>query len=55
MYKDIENNPTNKDFVQENNLDNLAQVFTQVRYPKQMNEEFSKKYEDYLKEHFFKR
>lgn len=55
MYKDIENNPTNKDFVQENNLSNLAQVFTQVRYPKQMNEEFSKKYEDYLKEHFFEK
>lgn len=55
MYEDIEANPANKDFVKENELDNLAQVFTQVRYPKQMNEDFSKKYEDYLKEHFFEK
>ncbi|MDO5759758.1 MAG: nitroreductase family protein [Bacteroidota bacterium] len=55
MYKDIENNPTNQDFVKENNMENLAQVFTQVRYPKEMNENFSKKYEDYLKEHFFEK
>ncbi len=53
MYKDTEQNPTNRDFVKENNLENLAQVFSQVRYPKQMNEEFSKKYEDYLKKYFF--
>lgn len=53
MYKDIEKNPSNIDFVKENNLENLAQVFTQIRYPKQMNEEFSKKYEEYLQQHFF--
>ncbi|MBR1769505.1 MAG: nitroreductase family protein [Bacteroidales bacterium] len=53
MYRDIEQNPSNQDFVKENSKENLAQVFSEVRYPKQMNEEFSEKYEAYLKEHFF--
>ena len=52
MYKDIEENPVNKQFVKENNKENLAQVFTSVRYNRKDNEEFSKKYKEFIKESF---
>lgn len=53
IYEQIENNPENIAFVKENKLENLAQVFSQVRYPKQMNEEFSEKYCSYLNKYFY--
>lgn len=52
IYKDIEENPVNKTFVKENNLDNLAQVFSQVRYSKKDAEQFSKLYKEFVKETF---
>jgi hypothetical protein len=52
MYKDIEENPINKQYVKENNKENLAQVFTSVRYNKKDNEEFSKKYKEFIKDSF---
>lgn len=53
IYYDIENDPNNKKFIEENNKDNLAQVFAEVRYPKDSNEFFSKKLFDILKKQKF--
>ncbi|MBR5087607.1 MAG: nitroreductase family protein [Muribaculaceae bacterium] len=50
IYKHKESLEINKAFVKENNKETLAQVFTDVRYPKETNEIFSKKFLDYLKE-----
>ena len=50
MFKVKEDFPPNKGYVEENKKTNLAQVFAEVRYPRSMNEEFSKKFTDYLKE-----
>lgn len=43
----------NKQYVRENNLETLAQVFTDVRYHKQMNQEFSKLFLDVLQKQGF--
>lgn len=40
--------PANASFVAEHNKDTLAQVFTDVRYPRAMNEEFSAKLSGFL-------
>lgn len=50
IYKVKECYEPNKGYVKENNKENLAQVFAEVRYPKQMNEEFSRKFLDYLRQ-----
>ena len=39
----------NKAFVKENNKQTLAQVFTDIRYPRETNELFSKKFIEFLK------
>ena len=52
LYSDIEANPKNQAFVKENNLENLAQVFSQVRYNKKDAEYFSQMYKEYMKETF---
>ncbi|MBQ7984755.1 MAG: hypothetical protein IJ250_03865, partial [Bacteroidales bacterium] len=52
MYKDIEQNPVNIQYVKENNLENLAQVFSQVRYAKAGNEEFSARYRQFVEKTF---
>ncbi len=44
-----ESNPQNKKFAEENGKANLAQVFSEVRYPKQSSEAFSSKVLDVLK------
>lgn len=49
IFKIKENYPANKGYVEENNKENLAQVFAEIRYPRSMNEEFSQKFENYLK------
>ncbi len=41
LYAEKENLPVNKGFVAENNKETLAQVFTDIRYPKANNEHFS--------------
>ncbi len=52
IYKEIEKNPQNIAFVKENNLDNLAQVFSQVRYPKQGNEQTSERLKKFVNDTF---
>lgn len=41
LYRDKEALEVNKQFIQENNKDTLAQVFTDIRYTKKNNEYFS--------------
>ncbi len=54
-YDDFEQLPANKAFVDENNCQSLAQVFTDVRYPLEANEQFSKIFVEMLsKSGFFK-
>ena len=43
----------NKAFVKQNDKVTLAQVFTDIRYPKETNELFSKKFIDFLKSQNF--
>ena len=52
-YLGKENLEENKAFVKENNKENLAQVFTDVRYKKADNEHFSKVLLDVLKKQEF--
>lgn len=49
LYAEKEARPDSKGFVKENGLKTLAQVFTDVRYPRANNELFSKKLADYLR------
>lgn len=46
-------NPANKKFIIENNKNNLAQVFTDIRYPRKINEDLSILYLDLLKKKNF--
>ena len=55
MYKAIEENPVNIAYVKENNKENLAQVFSEVRYAKDGNEEFSRRYKQYVEDTFIKK
>ena len=41
--------PENRRFVEENNKQNLAQVFAEVRYPREQAEHFSRVYKEFLK------
>ena len=54
FYKEIEENPVNIGYVKENNKENLAQVFSEVRYAKDGNEEFSRRYKQYVERTFIK-
>lgn len=49
FYSEKENLESSKQFVKENNKENLAQVFAEVRYPRAANEQFSRVYKEYLK------
>jgi len=49
----LEASENSKKFVAENNVDNLAQVFTKIRYKKADNEFFSKKYLDVIRKQGF--
>ena len=49
FYKEKENRADSKFFVAENAKENLAQVFTDVRYPKSNNEHFSRILADFVK------
>ena len=53
IYQHKESLDVNKEFVKENNKQSLAQVFTDVRYPRETNELFSKKFLDFLKEQLY--
>lgn len=48
IYAEKESLPVNQGFVKENDKQTLAQIFTDVRYPKAMNEEFSKRLLDFI-------
>ncbi len=50
MYAEKENRVDSRKFVEENGKENLAQVFTDVRYTRQACEQFSKIYSDYIRE-----
>lgn len=50
-YKQIETE--SQHFVDENNKESLAQVFTDIRYPRESAEYFSKVYYDFLKKNRF--
>lgn len=54
IYSDKEAMPSNKKFVEDNCKQTLAQVFTDVRYPKDSNEIFSKVFYDFLEIQGFK-
>ena len=53
LYEAKDKFPANSKYVEENGKQSLAQVFTDVRYPKAMNEEFSAKFLQLLKEKKF--
>lgn len=44
-----DDNPENHKYIQENNKKNLAQVFAEVRYPKEVNENITKNFLELLK------
>lgn len=50
VYKETDEDPTNKKFVRANKRRNLAEVFTQIRYAKKDSEFFSDKFLRLLKE-----
>lgn len=49
IYAVKDNFAPNKEHVAENGKPSLAHVFTEVRYPEEMNVTFSKKLDDWLK------
>ncbi|MGN0028846.1 MAG: nitroreductase family protein [Marinilabiliaceae bacterium] len=49
IHEDKEENSQNKKFVEENKKENLAQVFSEVRYPRGQSEAFSAKLIEVLK------
>ena len=49
LFKEKEEYPDNKIFVKENNKPSLASVFTDIRYPKDMNETVSQTFSELLK------
>ncbi|MCI9286269.1 MAG: NADPH-dependent oxidoreductase [Muribaculaceae bacterium] len=49
FYADEEALEENRRFVAENGKENLAQVFAEVRYPRESNERFSRVYREFLK------
>lgn len=48
IYEKMEQDPANEKFVKENNKENLAQVFAEVRYTKSNNEHFSVVMKEYI-------
>lgn len=52
-YKSLEDDPASHKFVAENNKETLAQVFTDVRYPRESAEYFSKVYLDFIQANGF--
>ena len=53
LYADKEALPENKKYIAENNKETLAQVFTDVRYPKANNEHFSEVFLKIIREQGF--
>ncbi|MCH5229758.1 MAG: nitroreductase family protein [Muribaculaceae bacterium] len=53
IFKIHDENPDNKKFLEETGKDNLAQVFAEIRYPKDLNEKVSESFYNLLKEKGF--
>ncbi|MDE6338727.1 MAG: NADPH-dependent oxidoreductase, partial [Muribaculaceae bacterium] len=53
IYCEKEAREDSRKFIKENNKETLAQVFTDVRYPKETNEIFSKIYKDFISKQGF--
>lgn len=53
LYREKEALEVNRQFVRENQKETLAQVFTEVRYPRKNNEYFSGVFQDVLKKQGF--
>lgn len=53
IYRSQESEPSAAAFIAENSKDTLAQVFSEVRYPRESNELFSKKLTEWLDSSFF--
>ena len=53
LYAEKENSDLTKKLLQENNLDNLAKIFTQKRYTKKDNEHFAERFVEFLGEQDF--
>lgn len=53
LYVAKDDYPANAKYVKENHKESLAQVFTDIRYPKAMNEEFSMRFLELLKQKRF--
>ena len=53
LFRNKDNFEENIKFVKENNKDNLAQVYTDIRYPKELNEKVSESFMNLLKEKNF--
>lgn len=53
IYSFKENLPESAGFVAENNKATLAQVFTDIRYPKALNEEISRTFADFISKQGF--
>lgn len=53
IFRIHDENSQNEVFIKENNKENLAQVFAEVRYPKTLNLEISKKFYELLKDKGF--
>lgn len=54
IFAEKENRDDSRRFITENGKETLAQVFTDVRYPRADNEHFSKAYHDFIREKGFK-
>ena len=53
LYAEKESREDSRRFVEENNKETLAQVFTDIRYPRANNELFSEKFIGFLKKSGF--
>lgn len=53
FFKAKDDYPLNEQYIKENNKDTLAQVFTDVRYPRSMNEGLTVEFLDFLKKQNF--
>ena len=53
VFKIHEGNPQSEKFIKENNKENLAQVFSEIRYPRETNEKISRSFLKLLKDKGF--
>lgn len=53
FFKVLTQDPNNEKFIKENKKENLAQVFSEIRYPRKVNEEVSKSFLKLIKEKGF--